>query len=88
MKKLLILLILSGLLGCSYGKEHVELIFDNPGVLEDSLYAGYQKKLDEIERQYLRKEISYADYIRLKQELDDQYSAEQEKRTRIIEGNN
>ena len=87
MKKMIIFILAVGLLGCSYGKQHVEYMLDNPpGVLADPLYEDYEAHLDALERQYLRKEISYADYVEQKQELEDQYARESNKRIAIIEG--
>lgn len=88
MKKVILLLIIVGLSGCSYGKQHVEFMLDNPpGVLEDSLYAGYEAQFEDLESQYLQKEISYAEYVEKKSDLEDRYTQEANRRAVIVEGN-
>ena len=86
MKRFWTLLIVLGICGCSYGKHHVEMMMTPSGIFEDPLYVNYQRRSDELEGKYLRQEISYAEYVEQKRNLEDQYSGEAEKRKKIIEG--
>ena len=57
-----------------------------PSIIKDPHFADYQKKLDKLESQYLNKEISYADYVAKKEELDNVYTKEVQERDEIISG--
>ena len=87
MKRVFVLLMVVGLIGCSYSQQRVEYVLDNPGVLEDSLYADYDAKTAGLESKYLNKEISYADYLEQKKGLEDQYTQEADRRGKIVGGN-
>ena len=82
MKRMILLLFLIGFAGCISG----ENVLENPGIFQDSLYTDYKKTADVIEARYLNKEISYADYLQKKQELEDWYKKEADKRRSIIQG--
>lgn len=84
----LLLAVLLMFAGCSYGKQHVESMLDNPPrVFEDPLYVDYQQQLDALESRYLNQEISYAEYVEKKGDLEDQYTQEADRRQEIVEGN-
>ena len=74
-------LLLAGLLltGCStqYGQL--------PAILEDPAFAAYQDKQDALEGRYLRKEMTYAQYLEEKKRLDDQYSKGVQSRQAVVE---
>ncbi|MCD4779149.1 MAG: hypothetical protein K8S27_01165 [Candidatus Omnitrophica bacterium] len=75
MKKgaILIFLLLVSTPGCQY--------LENPRTLiRDPHFAEYKKQRDELEREYLRKEIMYDDYILRRDELDNIYSKEVQER--------
>ncbi len=70
--------ILALLTGCSYG---METIIDAPGVvLKDPHYAGHVKKMENLERRYLQKEINYAEYLEEKKRLEETYIREVRER--------
>jgi len=63
MKKSLILLSALVLFGCSYGQGYLE----NPkSFIRDPHFTAYKKSRDQLESTYLRKEITYAEYIEKK----------------------
>lgn len=85
---LVLMILIISVIGCSYGQERVELMLDNPpGVLEDSLYADTEEKLEALESQYLSQQIPYAEYMEKKGELDGRYQREVDRRSAIVEGN-
>ena len=80
-KKSLLLFCVLALAGCSYGQNYLE----NPETLiRDPHFADYKDKRDNLERQYLRKEITYVEYIEGKDRLDEKYDREVQARTDII----
>ena len=83
-------IVLMGLIfaaGCSYKGEDLNTYLENPSqIIKDPHFSHYQEKRDSLESQYLSKEISYADYVKQLEELDDQYSKEVQDRTDIITG--
>jgi len=87
MKKMAAVLVCLVLAGCSYGKQHVESVLDNPPeILTDPQYTEYQQQAGEAESQYLKGEISYADYVARKQALEDRYTRQADKQRMIVEG--
>lgn len=89
MKNIIILLIVVCFAGgCSHGKSRVGLMIENPPkILRDPLYTDYNARVEELERLYLNQEISYAEYMKKKGVLEDQYSQEADRRKLIVEGN-
>ena len=89
MQKIIVVVCLAAwIAGCSYGKERVELMLDNPPeILEDSLYTETQTRMEELESRYLNGEISYAQYLEKKTELENRYKQQADHRFGIIEGN-
>ena len=80
-KKSLLLICAVMLCGCTYGQNYLE----NPeDILIDPHFARYQENRDDLERQYLHKEITYAEYIEQKNRLDSQYDKEVQERTEKI----
>lgn len=80
-KKCLLLFCALALFGCTYGQNYLE----NPETLiRDPHFADYQEKRDDLERQYLRKEITYAEYVEQKDQLDEKYDREVQERTDVI----
>lgn len=70
-------------LGCSYNIEKV--ITDPVSILRDPHYAQYQKALDELESEYLQKNITYAEYLEKKNQLEEDYTREVQEREQEIE---
>lgn len=80
-KKSLLLFCALVLAGCSYGQNYLK----NPEMLiRDPHFADYKEKRDDLERQYLRKEITYVEYVEGKDRLDEKYDREVQERTDII----
>ena len=80
-KKSLLLFCALALFGCSYGQNYLE----NPETLiRDPHFADYKEKRDNLEIKYLRKEITYAEYVEQKGRLDETYDKEVQERTNII----
>ncbi|HQP10096.1 MAG TPA: hypothetical protein PKV41_01780 [Candidatus Omnitrophota bacterium] len=81
-KKLFLLLCILTVLGCTYGQDYLE----DPGALiRDPHFADYSSKRDDLELQYLRKEITYADYVQQRDELDQKYDKEVQERNQKIQ---
>jgi len=81
-KKSLALIIVLTIFGCSYGQNYLE----NPELLiRDPHFAEYKDNRDDLESQYLRKEITYADYIEQRDQLDNIYDKEvKERNAKVI----
>ncbi len=80
-KKSLLLFCTLVLAGCSYGQNYLE----NPEMfIRDPHFAEYKEKRDDVERQYLRKEITYVEYVEQKDRLDATYDREVQERTQKI----
>ena len=54
-------------------------------LIRDPHFTGYKQSRDELESSYLKKEITYAEYIEQKTEMDNKYTKEVQKRNSIIE---
>lgn len=82
MKKSLLLICVLVLFGCTYGRDYLE----NPSsFIRDPHFTAYKKDRDDLERTYLHKEITYAEYIEKKNKIDEQYSKEvQERNSKVI----
>ena len=87
MKRLLLMMCMIALAGCSsYGADQVRVfINDPPGLLKDQEYAQYRKDLNEAERQYLNKEITYAQYLEEKKDIENGYSQQIQERQESLE---
>lgn len=67
--------------GCSYGTEKIKQYVDDPkSLLEDPLSVSHQQAMDDLESSYLRKKITYAEYLEKKKELEEDYTREVQKR--------
>jgi hypothetical protein len=87
MKKIGIGLLMLSLLGCSQGGAGFQSMIDDPRtILKDPHYAAYQQNLDDLERRYLRREITYVKYLEEKKQFDDTYDQEVKEREGIIGG--
>ena len=64
--------------GCA---ERLHSYIEHPeSFVKDPHFAEYKESLDHIERQYLNHEITYAQYLEEKQQLDDKYDYEVKER--------
>ena len=86
MRQFILLSILFLFVGCTYQGESLSNYLDDPkSIIKDPHYTQYKKKRDAVESLYLRKEITYADYLKQIKEIDDNYLKEVKERTDIIE---
>lgn len=77
MKNIFFVVLMFVMMGCSAGKEKLETYIDEPGtILKDPNFTSYKEESDALEKQYLRKKITYAEYLDKKKELDDNYAKE------------
>lgn len=70
MKRLSGLILALFVTGCSFGVQ------DMGSLIKDPHYAQYQQSLDNLEHEYLQKQISYTEYQQKKKELEDTYAKE------------
>ena len=85
MKKMIVVLMALLVMGCA---DKLNSYLDDPGtIIQDPHYAEYQAQLDALEHRYLQKEISYAEYLDKKSQLEDTYTKEVNERTEVIYGN-
>lgn len=82
MKKSILVLCMVALFGCSYGQDYLR----NPtSFIRDPHFTEYKNNRDDLERTYLHKEITYAEYLEQKNKIDEQYSKEvQERNSKVI----
>ncbi len=81
MKNTFFYLIMIASLGCA---NQLQTIIESPEkFIEDPIFAEYKKNLDNLERSYLKKEITYADYLEKKKKLEEDY----EKKIRPLREN-
>lgn len=80
--------LLSMVLGCTYAgqQELKEYWYDPKTWIKDPHFANYKQKRDELEEQYLQKNITYAEYLEKRTGLDEEYAREVEERNAIIRG--
>jgi len=88
MKRIPILFFLF-LLGCTYqGKPLSEYLEDPRSIIKDPHFAEYKDKRDQLEHLYLTNQISYADYVKQIDELDNIYTKEvNERNAKLQDGN-
>lgn len=87
-KKTMLLFLVSVLAGCTYaGERELRDYINAPStIVQDPHFGNYKEKLDALEKQYLGKDITYAQYLEQKIALDDQYNKEVEERNQKIMG--
>ena len=85
MRKYVILGLCVLMLGCSTGQDTLETYVSEPEFLiRDPHFNKYKSERDELERQYIHKDITYAEYLEQKKELDDEYAREVQRRENIL----
>ena len=82
MKRWLVILpVLLMLISCTSNENRIEQIIDEPTSLwRDPHFAEHQEKLDNLESDYLAKEITYDEYLKEKKKLEDLYTKEVQHR--------
>jgi hypothetical protein len=79
--------IVTAVTGCSYSDGHMREYLDNPEtILRDPGFTEYEESLNKLESRYLNGEITYAEYMSQKKEVENKYNKEVQERTEIIEG--
>ena len=84
----MLLFLASAIVGCTYaGERELRDYINEPStIVQDPHFGNYKEKLDALEKQYLEKEITYAQYLEQKTVLDDQYNKEVSERNQKIMG--
>lgn len=54
-------------------------------IIRDKEFSQYQSTLDQLESEYLRKEISYADYLEKKKYVENSYQKQVDTRRTTIQ---
>ena len=86
MKSVFVVLLFVFLAGCASTTERIEAIVDDPAtILQDPGFAGYQKKLDDLEIQHLQKKITYAEYLEQKKKIEEDYAKEVQQQKEAVE---
>ncbi len=81
-KKILLFLCALVLVGCTYGQSYID---DPKSFIKDPHFGVYKKDRDALEVRYLHKEITYSEYIKAKDVLDETYEKEiQERNDKVI----
>ena len=82
---MIMLIFAAALAGCSVGQEKAELYLDNPEyIIKDHDFSDYKDKLDKLESSYLAKEMTYAEYLEKKEDLDKMYDKSVKDRNQKI----
>lgn len=85
-KRILLGILCLIMLGCAYEGQRLGAYLSDPKtIITDPHFAKYKENLDGLERQYLREEISYEEYMRKKKEADDQYEWEVQERNKRMD---
>ena len=86
MKKIMVFCFIAFIVGCTYEGTKIGCYVKDPStLLEDPLSVNHQQALDDLESSYLNKEITYAEYVKQKQQIEDDYQEKVQTRTKIIE---
>ena len=87
-KKMILLFLASVLAGCTYAgeRELSDYINEPSTIVQDPHFGNYKEKLNAVEKEYLEKKITYAQYLEQKTALDDRYNKEVEERNQKIMG--
>ncbi|MFH1359661.1 MAG: hypothetical protein ABIJ41_01315 [Candidatus Omnitrophota bacterium] len=78
MKMIIVLIFALLTVGCAY------VVDDVKDLVKDPHYTAYQQQMDNLESSYLSDELSYPEYLKRKQHLEDNYSKEVEEREQKI----
>lgn len=54
-------------------------------IIRDQHFTEYKQTLDDLERDYLRKKISYADYLEQKKQVEEGYEKQISSRRDVVE---
>lgn len=85
MKRAVLGAVILGLMGCAYEGTRLKDYFEDPKLLvEDPLFLQYRQEREDLEKQYLNKKISYAEYLQKLKDLDARYDKEVEDRMKTM----
>ncbi|HLF18290.1 MAG TPA: hypothetical protein VI749_05265 [Candidatus Omnitrophota bacterium] len=85
MKKALFVSLTLLLAGCAYEGQTLKDYLEDPrAIIQDPHFTDYKQQRDDLEGQYLRKEITYAEYVERMDELDNDYTKEVQERDAIL----
>lgn len=74
MKNILVVFLVVFFAGCAETSQRIDSIVDDPGtIFQDPGFAAYEQELNTLEKQYLQKEITYAQYLEGKKQLEENY---------------
>lgn len=77
MKNILVVLLVVFFAGCAETSQRIDSIVDDPGtIFQDPDFAAYEQELNALEKQYLQKEITYAQYLEGRKQLEENYERE------------
>ena len=86
MNKIMVFCFILFIVGCTYEGTRISTYVNKPRtLLQDPLSVNHQQALDDLENSYLHKEITYAEYVKQKQQLEDDYQGKVQARTEIVE---
>jgi len=68
MKNLIVFFLAVGLLGFAGCADNLETL------IQDDAFHEYEQKLDSVEKAYLDKQITYAEYLEQRREIEDEYA--------------
>ena len=81
-RKILLAVLALALVGCA---DKIEGYLENPQtIVQDPHFGEYQQKLDDLEKKYLSRKITYAEYLEQKKGIDKIYTKEVQHREDII----
>ena len=85
MKQFMTLLLITVLAGCAYKGKNLQQYLNEPqSLIRDPHFEGYKNSRDEVESLYLKKKITYAEYLEKVKQMDEVYAKEvQERNTKI-----
>jgi len=85
MRLITFILALMVLSGCTYEGSTIKDYLEDPrSIIRDPHFTQYKEERDKLERQYLKKEITYAEYVEQMDALDETYSKEVQERNAIL----
>ena len=83
MKNVLSLCLLMFVLGCA--NKFATYVEDPKTIFEDPLTVNQQDALDKLEKQYLHKKLTYAEYVDRKKQLEEDYARKVQQRKEKID---
>lgn len=85
MKNLIWLLSIGLLFGCTYDGKSLQSYWEEPkDILKDPHFAEYRTKRENLEREYLNRDITYSEYIEKRDAMEKEYERDIQRRDGII----